>query len=259
VEKRLSKDLRENIVELHEGILQIKTKSEGSHIYLIKGADKNVLIDTGMAENFPLIREKLKVLGIEVEDIDMVILTHEHFDHIGAATFFVDKSVIAAHSLAANKIELQDEFTTLNQYFNAPAKPLHVHFWLEDNIIIDLGNYQLQIIYTPGHTSGCICVYEISKKLLFSGDTVFSGGTVSDIRASGNASDYYNSLRRLSLLKVEHLYPAHGRLSDTPEEDIGKALQRTQSLFEESKILFEALSQKVLRDRRRKEHEEESA
>jgi len=144
---------------------------------------------------------------------------------------------------------MQDEYTTMHRYFNAVGEPLHVHVWLEDNTLIDLGNFQLQIIYTPGHTSGCICVYEFGRRLLFSGDTLFTGGTVSDIRASGNASDYYHSLRRLSQLKIDHLYAAHGRLSDSPQEDIEKALQTTRTLFEESKLLFEALSQKVLRER----------
>lgn len=251
MEDRLLKDPKANIVELQPDIFQLRMKPPGSNIYLIRGSDKNVLVDTSTADNFPEIKESLKTIGFEIVDIDFVILTHEHFDHIGAAIFFFETSVVAAHSLAANKIELQDEFTTLNKYRNAPAKPLHVHIWLEDNITMDLGNYRLQTLYTPGHTSGCICIYEVTKKLLFSGDTVFSGGTVSDIRASGNASDYFNSLQRLSLLKVDHLYPGHGRISDTPEEDIGKALQRTRELFEESKILFEALSQKVLKQHQR--------
>jgi hydroxyacylglutathione hydrolase len=193
--------------------------------------------------------ERLRALGLEPSNIDLIILTHEHFDHIGGATFFLKTSFLASHSLAANKIEMQDEFTTMHKYFNAVGELLHVHIWLDDSALIDLGNYQLQTIYTPGHTSGCICIYEASKKLLFSGDTLFTGGTVSDIRASGNASDYYNSLRRLSQLKIDHLYAAHGRLSNAPAEDIEKALQTTRVLFEESKLLFEALSQKVLRQR----------
>jgi glyoxylase-like metal-dependent hydrolase (beta-lactamase superfamily II) len=248
----LSNKTNDNIVELHDNVFQIRTAGAGCHVYLIKGTDKRILIDTGTAENFPELKEGLGLLGLGVEDIDIVILSHEHFDHIGAATFFFEKSIIAAHTLAANKIELQDEFTTLHQYRNLPDKPLRIHLWLEDGITFDLGNYQLQTLYTPGHTSGCICLYEPGNELLFSGDTVFSGGTVSDIRASGNASDYYTSLRRLSSIKVEHIYPAHGWLSESPGEDIEKALQRTRALFEESKVLFAALSQKVLREHQRK-------
>ena len=251
----MSKDPGRNIVELQTGIFQIRTAPPGSHVYLIKGWNKNVLIDTSTVDNFPLVRQSLGTIGLKPSDIHLVILTHEHYDHIGAAVFFYDTSVVAAHNLAANKIEIQDEFTTLNKYYNAPEKPLHTHIWLGDSITMDLGNYQLQTLYTPGHTSGCISIYELTKKLLFGGDTVFSGGTVSDIRASGNASDYYNSLQRLSLLKVEHLYPGHGKVSDAPEEDIDRALHRTRALFQESKLLFEALSQKIIKRRERERQE----
>lgn len=247
----MATDITQNIVELQNNIFQIKTVPPGSHVYLIRGTNKNALIDASTSDNLPDIKRCLKAIGVRPEDIHLIILTHEHYDHIGAATAFFNTSLIAAHTLAANKIELQDEFTTL-QYTNTPAQPLHIHIWLEDGITIDLGNYRLQTIYTPGHTSGCICVYEPGKRLLFSGDTVFSGGTVSDIRASGNASDYFNSLARLSAFKVDHLYPAHGKTSDTPAEDIERARQRTQMLFEESKILFEALSRKVIRQRHQK-------
>jgi glyoxylase-like metal-dependent hydrolase (beta-lactamase superfamily II) len=245
----MTRDSDKGITEIQPNIYLIKTPPPGCHVYLIKGTEKNILIDASSTASFPVLKESLGTQDLDPEDIDLVILSHEHFDHIGAAVYLFETSLVAAHHLAANKIELQDEFTTMHQYFNVPDKRLRVHLWLEDGIVMDLGNYQLQLLYTPGHTSGCICVYELSKKLLFSGDTVFPGGTVSDIRASGNAADYFNSLQRLSLLKIEHLYPGHGRVSDKPAEDIDKALQFTRTLFEESKILFQALSQKVLRER----------
>lgn len=121
----------------------------------------------------------MEELGLSVENIHFVILTHEHFDHIGAATFF-NTAVIATHTLAANKIELQDEFVTLSKYRNGSALNFHAHLWLEDGTLIDLGNYKLKVIHTPGHTSGCICLYKLKEKLLFSGDTVFAGGLLSE-------------------------------------------------------------------------------
>lgn len=245
----MTKDSDKGATEIQPGIFLIRTPSPGCQVYLVKGTEKNILIDASAAASFPALKESLGTLGLDPQDINLVILSHEHFDHIGAATFLFETSLVAAHRLAANKIELQDEFTTMHQYFNVPDKRLRVHLWLEDSMIIDLGNYQLQVLYTPGHTSGCICVYELSRRLLFSGDTVFPGGTVSDIRASGNAADYFNSLQRLSLLRIDHLYPAHGRVSDAPAADIEKALRYTRAQFEESKILFKALSQKVLRQR----------
>lgn len=186
-------------------------------------------------------------LDLRPTDIHLVVLSHEHFDHIGAASCFADTAIIAAHRLAANKIQLQDEFVTLNRYYNAGSRPFHANVWLEDQSVLDIGDIRLRVVHTPGHTSGCICLYEPEQRLLFSGDTVFARGTVSDIAASGNVSDYVNSLERLHSLQVDEIYPGHGRPSTAPADDLRQALAYASTLFDESKVLFEALSQKVLR------------
>lgn len=231
--------------ELKPGIYQFPCEKPGSHVYLIRGLNKNVLLDTSITSDFPRIQSLLRDLGLEINDIHLVLLTHEHFDHIGAATYFFETAIIGAHRLAANKIELQDEFVTMNKYLNTPSNPFFAHVWFEDDTIINLGNYELKVIHTPGHTSGCICIYETKGKLLFSGDTVFANGTLSDIDTSGNISDYVNSMERLSTLKISELYPGHGRISKTPEQDIKQAVSNAHNLMEESKILFEAVTMKT--------------
>jgi hydroxyacylglutathione hydrolase len=232
------------IAEVRAGIYQFFGEKPGSHVYLIRGLDKNVLIDTGISSNFHYLIEYLKQLGLKARDIDLVVLTHEHFDHIGAAAFFYKTAVIAAHRLAANKIELQDEFVTLAKYRDAASKRFYAHLWLEDDTLIALGNYELRIIHTPGHTSGCICIYELTERLLFSGDTVFANGTLSEIATSGNISDYVNSLQRLSTLRIVELCPGHGRISSTPEQDMKQAVVYARTLMEDSKVLFEAITPK---------------
>jgi len=228
------------IIELRPNIYQFCSEKPGSHIYLIKGDTKNVLIDAGIASTFPLLKSRLSELGLRIRDITLILLTHEHFDHTGSTAFFHSTAVVAAHRLAANKLELQDDFVTFNRYFNAPSKPFWVDIWLEDGTVIDLGNYKLQAIHTPGHTSGCICLYEPSEGLLFTGDTLLAGGTLSHMTASGNMSDYMNSIQRLNSLKIREIYPGHGRLSNTPDEDLAKAVVYAQTLFEDTKMFFEA-------------------
>ena len=230
----------QKIEELRPNIYRFGGEKPGSHVYLIKGTAKNTLIDTGVTSKFPLLEERLSEVGLRVSDIGLVILTHEHFDHIGAATFFHGQAIVAAHRLAANKLELQDEFVTSNKYRNVPCKPFWVDIWLEDGAIIDLGNYRLRVVHTPGHTSGCICLYEPKEQLLFSGDTVFAGGTLSDTAGSGNVSDYMNSVQRLNSLKIREIYPGHGKLSHTPDEDLPKAVEYAQTLLNNCKAFFEA-------------------
>lgn len=234
--------LAPQIVQLREGIYQFKGVKPGSHVYLIRGSKKNLLIDTGMTAFYPYLKASLYEVGLRPRDVHFVILTHEHFDHIGAAAFFFDSAAVAAHRLAANKIEMQDEFVTMMDYCNVSSRPFRADIWLEDGSLIDLGNYKLRTIHTPGHTSGCICVYEAAEELLFTGDTVFGGGTLSGIASSGNISDYMNSLQRLGSLKVRELYPGHGRLSDDPEGDVLRGLEQARALMEDTKILFGTLA-----------------
>lgn len=232
------------ITELRPGIYQIRAVRPGSHVYLIQGRWKNVLIDTGLGAGFPNVKESLSEVGLTPEDIHLIILTHEHFDHIGATAVSFDSAVVAAHRFAANKIQLQDEFVMMNKYFDLPAKPFHADIWLEGNTRIELGNYSLSIIHTPGHCSGCISLYEPEHKLLFTGDTVLAGGLLSDVCPSGSLSDYVNSLERLRTLNVEEMYPGHGKISHAPAEDIQAALEKARTLLEESKMLFESLDTK---------------
>jgi hydroxyacylglutathione hydrolase len=228
------------VIELTPGIYQLRGEKPGSHVYVIKGDTKNVLIDTGVAGKFPVLKQRLAELGLHARDVNLIVLTHEHYDHIGATAFFHRTAVVAAHRLAANKLEMQDEFVTFTKYHDRPSKPFWVDVWLEDGSMLDLGNYQLQVVHTPGHTSGCICLYEPRVGLLFTGDTVFAGGTLSEIAVGGNVSDYVNSVRRLSNLKIKQLFPGHGRVSVTPDEDLPKAIVYAQTMLDDCKAFFEA-------------------
>ena len=228
------------IIEIGTGIYQFRSEKPGSHIYLIRGHSKNVLVDTGTTRHFPLLKSRLSDVGLRIRDINMVLLTHEHFDHIGATTFFHKTAVVAAHRLAANKLDLQDDFVTLNKYYNVPSKPFWVDIWLEDGAVIELGNRRLRVVHTPGHTSGCVCYFEPDEGLLFSGDTVFAGGTLSDVAGSGSVSDYMESVQRLNNLRVKQIFAGHGRSSDKPEEDMPRAVENARELLNDSMMFFEA-------------------
>ena len=240
---------KSRLVELRPNIFQIRSDRPGSHVYLIKGAVKNVLIDTGVAANFPSLKAGLAEAGLKPKDIHLIILTHEHFDHIGASSYFYRKSLLAAHRLAANKIQIQDEFVVMGKYFDRHAQPFRADLCLLGDTVVELGNYRLRIFHTPGHCSGCICIYEPDHKVLFTGDTVLAGGVISGVFASGSISDYLNSLQLLSGLQVEEIYPGHGRISKTPQEDLRKAVEEARKLLEESKLLFGALDTKATFER----------
>jgi len=68
------------------------------------------MIDVGLSSNYPHLVKCLEHVGCSPGKIDIVVLSHEHLDHIGAAWHFGGRTIIAAHRLAANKIMLRDDF-----------------------------------------------------------------------------------------------------------------------------------------------------
>ena len=221
----------DRIIELQPNIFRLKGEGSSSHSYLIRGDYKNVLIDSGVDKNFSKLQKSLLTLGLKIRDIDIVINTHEHFDHIGANRYFQDYSLIAAHRFAATKITVEDRYVTMYKSGDLNEPSLKVHLWLENRFRFDLGNYILEVVHTPGHTSGSICIYEFTRKILFTGDTLFAGGTLSYIGESGSVGDYINSINLLETRKINELYPGHGRISNTPEEDMQKAILNARALL----------------------------
>jgi glyoxylase-like metal-dependent hydrolase (beta-lactamase superfamily II) len=222
----------------------LQGENGGSHSYLIRGDYKNVLIDSGLDKNFTKLQQYLLSMGIKIRDIDIIINTHEHFDHMGANRYFQEYALIAAHRFAAIKIAVKDKYVTMYESgdLNEPAPKIHL--WLEDKFRFDVGNFILEIIHTPGHTSGSICIYEVNQNVLFTGDTVFAKGTLSYISESGSIGDYINSIGRLGTMKVKAILPGHGDISKTPDEDMKKAIINAHALLQKQ-IGIEVAGRKV--------------
>lgn len=227
----------EKIIELQDDIFMIRGKDKSSHSYVVKGDRMNMLIDSGIDGNFLFLQENLLKIGLKVRDIDVVVNTHEHFDHIGANRYFQESAIIAAHRFAATKMAVNDKYVTLYKSGDANELSLHVHLWLESKSRFDLGNYTLDIIHTPGHTSGSICIYEPSKKFLFTGDMIFAGGVLSYIAESGSVGDYINSIMSLNTRRIEHIYPGHGKISDNPDNDMKTAIENAKDFLKNNEEL----------------------
>ena len=230
-----------SLIQAAEDVYQIRFKNRAANAYLVRGSKRTIMIDVGLSSNYSHLLECLQHLGVKPSDIDMVVLSHEHLDHIGAAYHFTGKTIIAAHRLAANKIMLRDDFSMLRKMFNEPNVPIDVDIWLEEGNLIDLGNFRLTVMYTPGHTSACISLFEQDKGLLFAADTLMPGGVMGGVFGSGSIADYIQSLERLRGLNSKILLSGHGRMSDTPQDDVRIAIQRSHTLLSDTAQLFDAL------------------
>jgi glyoxylase-like metal-dependent hydrolase (beta-lactamase superfamily II) len=219
--------------EVEENIFIIYGDKPSSHSYLLKGLFKNVLIDTGTKSNFQNLVETITRVGLKVSDIHLVICTHEHYDHIGCIGYFYETAIIAADRFAATKIELNDEYVIHAAIHDEEPIRTHVNVWLENRVLFDFGNYKLKVLHTPGHTSGCICLYEPFHHFMFTGDTVFSGGAISKISDSGSHGDYINSLERLNTYKVDRMFPGHGKICENPAEALSESIVAAKARLRE--------------------------
>jgi hydroxyacylglutathione hydrolase len=200
-----------SLIQAAENVYQIRFKNRAANAYLVRGRSRTIMIDVGLSSNYPALVECLNHLGCPPDKIDMVILSHEHLDHIGAAWHFNEsRTIIAAHRLAANKIMLRDDFSMLRKMFNEPNVPIDVDIWLEEGNLFDLGDFRLNVMYTPGHTSACISLFDQDKGLLFAADTLMPGGVMGGVFGSGSISDYIQSLERLKVSTRRSCFPATG-------------------------------------------------
>ena len=151
------------------------------------------VIDPGYQAN--TILEKLDALGLTVEAI---LLTHGHFDHVGAVK-----------DLAADtdcRVFLCAEDTALPPMLT--AGPLYYTDTYADGTILNIAGLHIRVIHTPGHTPGGVCL--LVDDVLFSGDTLFAGGCGrSDL--GGDWSTLVRSLKRLSQIEgYFKVLPGHG-------------------------------------------------
>ena len=152
------------------------TNKRSVYTTLIKG-NKNCLIDTGTANNFNDIKSFYEEEGVEINDIDIIINTHCHADHIGSNYLFKKANpniILYAHRLAKPYIEdLEKQYKErpVPGFFDLISGSNKVDKALEDGDVIDIG-MKLQIIHTPGHSKGSISVFIPEKDVLITGDAV---------------------------------------------------------------------------------------
>lgn len=231
------KQLRENVY-----YLMGEPGGGGCKVYLVRGTRRNVLIDAGLPYDYPYLKTHLESIGLAPEQIDMVLLTHEHMDHCGSTAYFPKGTLVAAHPRAANKIDMLDDFVMGSDMYDLTPSSFHVDVQFPEDTVFDLGGCALRALHTPGHVSGAVCFYEPDQQLMFTADTIFAGGILGGIFASGSNSDYNGSLRKLLNYRISEIFPGHGRNSTEPYADIERGIRTSESLARETRALFDSMS-----------------
>lgn len=186
----------QNVDRIKDDLHLVKQPLEGifTGVVVITGRNSVGVVDSGIETTpteyvFPLLLE----LGYEPAKIDYLVNTHSHSDHIGGNRVLREKTKakVAVHQLdvdAVGKVDLK----------------------LKDGDTVRLGDRSFQVVHTPGHTAGSICLYDERSQTLLTGDSVQGRGVEEGkMYLAGSREEYIRSMKRLLMLRTGILVVSH--------------------------------------------------
>lgn len=179
-----------------------------NNMYLIadEASKKAVLIDA--SSNIPELIDAAKDY-----DVEYILLTHGHFDHIMGLTS-LKKALNAKAVICKDDLVISDNINEFTSLFGLPGvTPPTYEKYIKDGDVIKVGNLEIKVIQTPGHTEGGVC-YLIDGNL-FSGDTLFNGSVGRTDLFGGNFKKLSDSINN-KLFKLDEktkVYPGHGDMT----------------------------------------------
>jgi glyoxylase-like metal-dependent hydrolase (beta-lactamase superfamily II) len=206
------------------------------HVYLVKRPEGHLLIDGGMdlPEPREALRAGLEAAGVEWRDIREIVLTHAHPDHVSLVpeALRLTGATLAVHRLemeflsevrdwerclAWNREVLAGAGTPselIDQVAAAFAENLKRFPEVHPEVVLSGGERigDLDVVWTPGHTSGHVCLYDAGRRALFSGDHVLTDISPNIAWYPGREAlrEYLDSLDRVAQLPIEVILPSHG-------------------------------------------------
>lgn len=202
-------------------IIKIPVGPLQTNCYIVSDGNSSLVIDPG--DEPDIILDEIKKNSLNV---DYIIITHAHFDHIGAVPEIKEETSakIALHPDELMLYESAPEQATL-WGFELPKMP-PPDIFIEDGSKIEIGSTILRVMHTPGHSPGGISLY--GDGFVFTGDTLFAGSVGRTDFFGGSIEKLKESFRRLLSLPPETtIYPGHGETSKV-------GIERKENLFSEN-------------------------
>ncbi|MBW1785701.1 MAG: MBL fold metallo-hydrolase [Deltaproteobacteria bacterium] len=165
-----------------------------------------ILIDPGHDHLFGHVRDGLLDLGLAPADMDLVLITHGHPDHMeGIKSFSGTKAQVAMHSVEWDFVK-----RLAPHYGNAIGmQDFEPHILLGEGDM-KVGDINFQVLHSPGHSPGSVCLYWPEEKVLITGDVVFNQGIGRTDLPGGSGEQLKESIERIAALDVAFLLPGHG-------------------------------------------------
>src|SRR2546428_9891218 len=204
------------------------TGPQAPNVFLISDGDEGALIDSGFGDEksvearLEFLRERPKVR------VRHIMLTHHHFDHSSGA-HQLRQATGAAVALHADEVNFlrdwqseapqdlealaeQKEIAEQIQRFRRQAAEAGPDIRVSDGDTLRVGGLTVEVVHTPGHTLGSVCLYLREERALFTGDTALGLGTVAiSPPPHGDMALYLQSLERLKGYEFAVMLPGHGQ------------------------------------------------
>ena len=264
------------IMQVLNGVHQIKSPCPGdaswyTNVYVVEGGDGHILVDSGWdsQESLWALQEGIKAANLKLRDIKKVVITHIHPDHYGLASKIkqVCGAPVAIHRVDAGFIsarykdfdnlikkteellrqngvpdnelsQLKEASLWMNKYVTPDAPQVK----LEDGDTIFNDTFEFEVLWTPGHSPGHICLYERERRFILTGDHVLYDTTphigLNPQSGDNPLGDYISSLKKLERLKVHFILPGHGPMFNALGLRIEKILQHHE---ERKRAIMQAL------------------
>jgi len=234
--------IREVASGIYQIYLPLPMRPSIVNVYLVRGGDEWALIDTGMhsEDSIATLKEALAEVGCPPSAVRKLVCTHHHPDHFGTSRTYKELTgaEVYLNPLEVPRIERMQSSTpspeaqaffrahgvpmpespdgqpTPGRYFGTLYAPVLPDHPLHDGDAVRIGNRELVVVWTPGHTPGHCCFYFPADKVLIVGDHLLPKITphvgVYYTGPDNPLQDFLNSQRKVQQLDVELVLPAHG-------------------------------------------------
>lgn len=183
-------------------LLTLGAYQTNCYVFHQDASPKCCVVDPGYEPDFIL--ESLEKLGLTLEAI---LLTHGHFDHVGAVRQLAADTGCEVY-ICAEDLALPTQLT---------AGPLYYTKTYGDGDILHLAGLDITVIHTPGHTPGSVCL--LCETTLFSGDTLFAGSCGRTDLPGGDWATIQTSLKKLAGYDADlWVLPGHGEATTLGDE-----------------------------------------